>query len=185
MAHINALPPVKRHITTHDEETGKSVFSSAFPEISPTVSPDPTLGFSLTYTTTGHPVSLAEDADLKSYQARLLSPPGLVLPGGVVLRHVDFAPGTTCAMHRTVSIDFGVMLEGEIECVLDSGETRLLARGDTVVQRGTMHAWRNTSETEWARMVFVLLESEKLTVKGEQLEEALGTAEGIVEKSGN
>ena len=40
-------------------------------------------------------------------------------------------------MHRTQSLDFGVVLEGEIELVLDSGETRLLKRGDVAVQRGT------------------------------------------------
>ena len=46
-------------------------------------------------------------------------------------------------MHRTVSLDYGVVLEGEVELVLDSGETRLMKRGDVSVQRGTNHAWRN------------------------------------------
>ena len=58
-------------------------------------------------------------------------------------------------MHRTVSLDYGIVLQGEMELVLDSGETRLMKVGDVAVQRGTMHAWRNTSSTEWGRMIYV------------------------------
>ena len=47
-------------------------------------------------------------------------------------------------MHRTMSLDYGVVLQGEVELLLDSGEVRLLAAGDVAVQRGTMHAWRNS-----------------------------------------
>ena len=38
----------------------------------------------------------------------------------------------------------------------DSGETRTLQKGDCAIQRGTMHMWRNKSQTEWGRMVYVL-----------------------------
>ena len=90
-------------------------------------------------------------------------------------------------MHRTQSLDYGVVLEGEVEMILDGGETRLLRRGDVAVQRGTNHAWRNTSETEWARMLFVLLASEKVMVAGKELGEDLSTAgeeaEGLKENS--
>jgi len=41
--------------------------------------------------------------------------------------------------HRTQSIDFGVVLEGEIQLTLDDGEKKILRKGDVVVQRGTMH----------------------------------------------
>lgn len=64
--------------------------------------------------------------------------------------------------------------------VLDSGETRLMHRGDVAVQRATMHAWRNTSQTEWARMIFVLQECEKVEIMGEKKGEDLGHgAEGL------
>lgn len=46
-------------------------------------------------------------------------------------------PGLTSPMHRTVSLDYGVVLEGEVYLVLDSGEERLMRRGDISVQRGT------------------------------------------------
>ena len=59
-------------------------------------------------------------------------------------------------MHRTESVDYGIVIEGEITLILDRGES-LLKPGDVVVQRGTNHAWANRSG-KVARMVFVLLD---------------------------
>lgn len=61
-------------------------------------------------------------------------------------------------MHRTQSLDYGVVIEGEVEMVLDDGVSTVMGRGDVAVQRGTSHGWRNVSKTEWARMFFVLQE---------------------------
>ncbi|MDN8037075.1 cupin domain-containing protein [Burkholderia vietnamiensis] len=61
-------------------------------------------------------------------------------------------------MHRTESIDYGFVLEGEIFLVLDR-EERLLKQGDVVVQRGTNHAWANRS-TKPCRMAFILVSGE-------------------------
>lgn len=94
-------------------------------------------------------------------------------------RYVDLPPGATSPMHRTVSLDFGVVLEGEVEVVLDSGETRLLKRGDLAVQRGTMHAWHNVSKTEWARMLYFLQESQPIEIAGTKLGEDYGTMTGV------
>jgi len=58
-------------------------------------------------------------------------------------------------MHRTESIDYGVVIEGELTLVLDRGEARLGA-GSVVVQRGTNHAWANRSDRV-CRMLFVLV----------------------------
>jgi hypothetical protein len=82
-------------------------------------------------------------------------------------------------MHRTVSLDYGIVLEREIELVLDSGETRLMCRRDVAIKRGTMHAWRNTSATEWARMVYVLQESVPIVLGDKQLGEDYGTMVGV------
>lgn len=59
-------------------------------------------------------------------------------------------------MHRTETLDYGVVTEGEVWLVLD-GEEVHLKRGDIVVQRGTNHAWSNRTE-QMARMLFVLLD---------------------------
>lgn len=59
-------------------------------------------------------------------------------------------------MHRTETVDYGIVLEGEIILVLTDSETRL-GPGDIVVQRGTDHAWANRSGRV-ARMAFILLD---------------------------
>jgi uncharacterized cupin superfamily protein len=61
-------------------------------------------------------------------------------------------------MHRTETLDYGVVTEGEVWLVLD-GEDVHLKRGDIVVQRGTNHAWSNRTE-QMARMVFILLDGQ-------------------------
>ncbi|MGY1917504.1 cupin domain-containing protein [Pseudomonas tolaasii] len=58
--------------------------------------------------------------------------------------------------HRTDSIDYGVVLEGEITLELDEGRSSLLRPGDIVVQTGTRHAWRNPSNQP-ARLLFVMV----------------------------
>lgn len=58
--------------------------------------------------------------------------------------------------HRTDSIDYGVVLEGEITLELDDNRTSHLRQGDIVVQAGTRHAWRNTG-TQPARLLFILV----------------------------
>jgi quercetin dioxygenase-like cupin family protein len=58
-------------------------------------------------------------------------------------------------MHRTNTLDYLFVINGEVELALNSGEKRVLKAGDTVVQRGPMHAWRNLSKTEPARMAAV------------------------------
>jgi quercetin dioxygenase-like cupin family protein len=82
-------------------------------------------------------------------------------------------------MHRTVSLDYGVVMHGEIELVLDSGETRLMKQGDICIQRGTMHAWRNASKTEWGRMLYVLQPCKPVVVGDKTLGEDYGTMAGV------
>lgn len=74
-------------------------------------------------------------------------------------------------MHRTVSLDYAVVLIGNVKLTLESGEERVLAPGDVCIQRGTGHAWRNESATEWARMLFCVMACEPVVVEGEELGE--------------
>jgi hypothetical protein len=144
------------------------------------------MGFNVIYTTSSFPASLNSDADITTHDALLSSGKlGLVNPGGTVCRIVDFAPGFDCMMHRTQSLDYGVVLEGSIELVLDSGEAQLMHRGDMAVQRATMHAWRNPSGSEWARMMFVLQDCQKVELGGKELREDLGRGTEGLPPSGN
>ena len=59
-------------------------------------------------------------------------------------------------MHRTASIDYGVVLSGEVWLELDDGAERHLTQGDVVVQGGARHAWRNKSDAD-VTMLFVLI----------------------------
>lgn len=169
----NGLRPISRYITDHDAE-GKTSISTAFPEALPWQQLANGDRFSLAYATEEYPVNLRNNADLSIYQKNIENPPGITITGGTVLRVVDIKPGQTSPMHRTVSLDYGVVLEGEVELVLDSGVTRLLKRGDIAVQRGTNHAWRNPSTTTWSRMLYVLQEAKPLQFNGKELGEDYG-----------
>jgi mannose-6-phosphate isomerase-like protein (cupin superfamily) len=61
-------------------------------------------------------------------------------------------------MHRTKTVDYGIVLEGEITLVLDRAETTIYA-GDIVIQSGTNHAWANRSGKP-CRMAFILIDGE-------------------------
>ncbi|MGW0058148.1 cupin domain-containing protein [Nocardia nova] len=78
-------------------------------------------------------------------------------------------PNSEFPAHRTGSIDYGVVLSGELEAVLDSGQIVRLGAGDSIVQRGTLHAWRHPTD-EWSRTVFVLVASRRLVVDGKPIE---------------
>lgn len=160
-----SIRPLQRVITTHNGE-GEAVFSSRLREALPTQEVN-NVGFSLAYTTQRFPVQLSADTDITSYEQYLASPPGLTISTGTVCRIVDFPPAAESPMHRTVSLDYGVVLEGEIELLLDSGEKRLLRRGDVAIQRATNHAWKNvTADGGWARMLYVLIPAQPLHIDG-------------------
>lgn len=69
---------------------------------------------------------------------------------------IDAFEADGSGFHTTRSVDYDVVLEGEIWLELDDGEETLLQQGDIVVQGGTRHAWRNRSDRD-ATMLFVLV----------------------------
>lgn len=173
-----SLPGVTHYLTGHDASTGKAIVQSTR-EGSWNGLFDNSIAFNVVYTTSEFPVSLADDKDITTHDELVSSKKlGLVNPNGTVCRMVDFGPGQKPLMHRTQSLDYGVVLEGSVEMILDSGETRLMHRGDVAVQRGTMHAWKNASTTEWARIFFVLQDCQEVVLSGKPLGEDLGFASG-------
>ena len=75
---------------------------------------------------------------------------------GTKLRINELPPGACSPMHRTQTVDYGIVLDGEVVLVLDDSETVLRA-GDVVVQRGTSHRWENRSGAT-ARVAFILID---------------------------
>ncbi|CCT65995.1 related to Cupin domain protein [Fusarium fujikuroi] len=130
----NTLPIPKRFITKHNDD-GNAIFDTRLNDDLPETVLS-THVFYLGYITQGFPVDLEDNTDIETYGNYINNSPGLSVPGGSVLRIVDFPPGRS-AMHRTLSIDYGGVIEGEMELVLDSGESRVMKRGDVAVQRGT------------------------------------------------
>lgn len=131
------------------------------------------------------PCDLNNDADLK-YDAQVESDnTGLVSKGSALLRYVDLAPAHTTMMHVTQSIDYGIVVGGEAECVMGSGEVIKMKVGDVCVQRYTLHAWRNPSQTQWARIVFSLMDCEPLTRDGKIVSEDLGRGAAYLKSSDN
>ncbi|AEO63947.1 uncharacterized protein THITE_2141932 [Thermothielavioides terrestris NRRL 8126] len=175
---ISNLPQLTRFITGHNAE-GKAVVHSHGPFTWASYA-DNNLAFAVPYTTSTFPPDLNDDADLAAHERVVATGRlGLVNPRGTVLRCVDFAPGYACGMHRTQSLDYGIVLEGSVDMVLDSGERCTLKRGDVAVQRATQHQWVNRSQTEWARMMFVLQDCRPLVVGGVEMGEDLGTNSGL------
>jgi quercetin dioxygenase-like cupin family protein len=169
------LPTQNRYITNHDEK-GLSTFSS-FPEKAVYGEINHEMEFFVAYTNSFSP-DLNNSADLANYKSIHGGlQPSLTVPGGTVLRVCNFAPGSTTAMHRTMSLDYGIVLEGEVELVLDSGETRLLMPRDIAMQRGTMHARRTPSKSNWSRMIFILQDAKQLEVNSKKLTDDYGGIE--------
>lgn len=177
-----ASAPIRRIVTGHDAQ-GKAVIVEAGPL--PTVVPIiqiPGTVFHEIWSTQGIPVLVDSSSD-PTIGPLMLPPPeagtrirvvgippdsdDFLATGALRIKDAFTAVGDAAAstvkadsthplMHRTESVDYGVVLDGEVTMVLDDSEV-LLRRGDVVIQRGTNHAWANRSR-EVCRMLFVLVD---------------------------
>jgi quercetin dioxygenase-like cupin family protein len=86
---------------------------------------------------------------------------------GTVFRVLSFAPGVAPRNHRTDSIDYAVVMSGEIDMVLDDTTVRL-RQGDVMVQRGTIHNWINNGK-EPCVIAFVLVGAKPVAIAGKTL----------------
>ena len=113
------------------------------------------------WTTAGFPADNTgeEDAGLRKT--------GTTLDNGTVFRILELAPGVTPRNHRTDSIDYAVVMSGEVDMELDDTTVHLKA-GDVLVQRGTIHNWVNRG-TEPCVIAFVLIAAKPVTVGGKVL----------------
>jgi quercetin dioxygenase-like cupin family protein len=102
----------------------------------------------------------------------------MTVPHGTICRLIDFAPGMETPFHRSMSVDYGVVVEGEFKMTLDGGESKIMRPGDVTVNRACNHIWKNMSETRSGRMLFVLLDAEPLVVGGKRIQEDLGDLSG-------
>ncbi|WP_275466318.1 cupin domain-containing protein [Streptomyces noursei] len=175
-----SYPPIQRVVTELNAQ-GESVISSAgrLPTVVKVEASGAT--FHEIWTTAADPLSMGDGSD-STTGPLMLAPPS----GGSVFRIVDFPPeseqpldlasareafaeigGANAftgraesphpAMHRTETVDYGVVISGEITLVVGNSEV-VLRPGHTIVQRGTDHAWVNRTD-EVCRIAFVQLDA--------------------------
>ena len=146
------MPTVPRRVVTGHDHDGVSVFLQDGPAPVVRTAPDGAFFYEIWGTgATPAPVSAAEPDPA---ERSLTVPPA---PGGTKIRINEFPPGVVSPTHRTQSVDFGIVLDGEIVLVLENNSEATLGPGDVVVQRGTSHRWENRTERP-ARMAFVLID---------------------------
>jgi mannose-6-phosphate isomerase-like protein (cupin superfamily) len=150
---------VPRRVVTGHSSEGVSIVVSDGPVPVTRELPQDGVAFHEIWNTTGAPAPINALEEVDPTERELAVPPP---PLGTKIRINEFAPGhldergLQSPVHRTESIDYGIVLEGEITLVLDDSEVTLHA-GDVVVQRGTDHAWANRGSTT-AKVVFVLVD---------------------------
>ncbi len=93
-----------------------------------------------------------EPKDPEERKRQFLATFNRLYPDGKHTGHGDAHPG----MHVTETVDYAIILDGEIWAVMDEGET-LMRAGDVLIQRGTNHAWANRSDRP-CRICFVLID---------------------------
>lgn len=179
----DTLPTIRRIVTGEDAEGRSYTVEDAPATVIRTVAERPGYRAVNVWRTVSAPAQINGPDTVAEHKGIL--PPG---NGGSILRIIDFPPevkdpeerkrriqatfggifkdaehdkrdGAHPGMHRTESVDYAIILEGEIWSVMDKDET-LMRAGDVLIQRGTNHAWANRSD-KTARIAFVLLDGKR------------------------
>jgi quercetin dioxygenase-like cupin family protein len=141
-----------RRIVTGHDRSGRSVVLSDGP--TPKTLDIGTAAFHEIWVTTETPARVAAAEPEPTDRPVRVPPPA----DGVIVRFTEMAAGAQSPMHRTETVDVGLVLEGETWLLLDDGSETRVGAGDVVIQRGTNHAWANRSDHP-VRMLFVLIDA--------------------------
>jgi hypothetical protein len=174
------LPTIRRIVTGDDAQGRSRIVEDAPAQAVRTVAERPGYRSVNLWRTVGMPMPIGAPDDIEQHKGIL--PP----KGGTILRIIDFPPEPDDpadrerrikatftgmykdathdgrkhpGMHLTDTVDYAIVLEGEIWSVMDEGET-LMKAGDVLIQRGTNHAWANRSR-KTARICFVLMDGKR------------------------
>ncbi len=151
------LPPTRRVVTGHD---AKNVAKVLIDGIATNDRGEPGRSRVLMWCTDSAPTDNAIGEKIEDMGSRMLgtAPP----PRGTRFTINDIPPGMPGVMHRTETVDYCLVLAGEVDMEMDQSTIHLKA-GDVVIQRGTNHSWINRG-TEPARIAFVLIDAEPLGI---------------------
>ncbi|MGH2365580.1 MAG: cupin domain-containing protein [Chloroflexota bacterium] len=150
---------IRRVVTGHNSQ-GKAVV--AIDDTLDLAGSRPGTGARVLWTTEVFPVDNTAEGDAANRAT------GTTLANGSVFRVVEFGPGNAPRLHRTDSVDYAVVISGEIDMQLDDGAEVHLRAGDTLVQRGTIHNWVNRG-TQPCRIVFILVDAAPVAIGGRLL----------------
>lgn len=177
------LPPIRRLVTEDDANGRSRIVEDAPATAIRTVEGRPNYRAVNIWRTEASPAPINAPDTIHAHKG-ILPPKN----GGTILRIIDYPPesrdpaerqrqsaatfsgifadaahdksvGAHPGMHRTDTVDYAILLEGEIWAIMDDNET-LMKTGDVLIQRGTNHAWANRSDKP-ARICFVLIDGTK------------------------
>ena len=149
-------PPIRRVVTGHSaNQTAKVLIDG--PAINRRTSKSGGLS-TLIWCTDRTPADIGVGENIEDMGARVLGTPPP--PNGTRFTVNDIPPGRSGPMHRTETIDYVIVIAGELEMQMDDSTVKLEA-GDVLVQRGTNHAWINRG-TQPARVAFILVDAKPL-----------------------
>jgi len=176
---MNSLPPpIRRIVTGHDEQGRSCIIEDGASPAVRLVPERPGYRVTNLWRTVGAPAAIGAPDTIDQHQG--VAPP----PQGTVIRIIDIPPEASNVderkrqaaatfgklfadadhhledrrhpgMHITESVDYAIILDGELTAILDKDET-VMHTGDVLIQRGTNHAWANRSG-KMARVLFVLV----------------------------
>ena len=152
------IPPIRRVVTGHDGRHVAKVILDA--PATNAKYPGPGMVSTMIWCTDRAPADISTGEKIEDMGARIIgtAPPAK----GSRFAVIDFPPGNKPHMHRTETVDYVIVIEGEIEMDMDDSTVKLKA-GDVMVQRGTNHAWANRGNKR-ARVAFVLIDAEPLGI---------------------
>ena len=150
---------IRRVVTGHDDQGRAKVLIDE--TTTNVASQRPGAQYSVIWSTEGFPLSNDGDDDPSNKKI------GTTIDNGTVFRIVSFGPGVVPRNHRTDSIDYAVVMAGEIDMELDIGSVHLKA-GDVLVQRGTIHNWVNKGTVPCV-IAFTLISAKSVSPGGKTL----------------
>ena len=141
-----------RRVVTGLDENGKATVSFD-DNLSEVAKQRPGIQSALIWTTDSYPLEVegSEDNGRRTVERH-------PSPRGTIFRVVEFGPDNPSDNHVTQTIDYAVVISGEIDMELDEGREVHLKQGDVLVQRATIHNWRNRG-TEPCLIAFVLIDT--------------------------
>jgi hypothetical protein len=142
---------IRRVVTAHDADGNAIVGMDSIIEAGPGVMTPSTANAGI-WATDSTPAAIDDDRDPAATRMSLEPP-----RNGSIFRVIEFPPSTAPRMHRTDTIDYVIVMDGEIDMLLRDSEEHLKS-GDVMVQRGTYHGWANRGDAP-CRIAFILIDA--------------------------